>query len=49
VLLVGLRLLVRRAIARIGHRQRRGDDGDLVEAMLVGAGEQDAAEARIER
>jgi hypothetical protein len=49
MLLVGLRLFVGRTVARIGHRQRGGNDRDFLEAMLDRAGEQDAAQLRIER
>ena len=49
VLLVGLGLLVRRPIARIRHRKRRGDDRDFFEAVLGGRREQHAAETRVER
>jgi hypothetical protein len=49
VLLVGLRLFVGRTVARIGHGQRGGDDRDFLEAMLLGAGEQDPTELRVQR
>ncbi len=49
VLLVRLRLLVRRAVSRVGHAERRDDHRDLREAALVGAGQQDAPEPRVDR
>ena len=49
VFLVRLGLFVRRSVARIRHRQRRGDDRDFFEAVLVRARQQHAAEPRIER
>ncbi len=49
VLLVGLGLFVRGAIARIGHRERRRHDRHLFEAVLGGRRDQHAAEARIQR
>ncbi len=47
--LIGRLLLFERSLARILHRQRGGDDGQLAQAMVLGAGEQHAADARIDR
>ncbi len=49
VRLVGRLLRLERALARILHRQRRGDDQHLGEAVLLACREQHAADARIER
>ncbi len=46
VFLVGLGLLVRRAVARIRHRQRRGDDGHFLETAFIHTSQQDAAQPR---
>ena len=47
--LIGLGLLVGGTVARIRHGERRGDDRHFLEAVLLRAREQDAAEPRIER
>ncbi len=49
VALVGRLLLVERPIARVVHRQSRGDDQDLVQAILGIAGQDHPADARIDR
>ena len=49
VRLVGGLLLVQRPIARIGHRERAGDDQHLGETAAVLRGENHAADARIDR
>ena len=46
---IGGLLLVQRPLARILHRQRRGDDENLVQAALVGGGQNHPPKTRVDR